>query len=95
MVDIYLLILMTLSVRFFIIDFKLLAPVWEVLKTYSDLIKTWHECAFCNGYWIGLAIGSVALYPNILFIIGFAIASGFLSFVFNLIMQALIKYINS
>ncbi|MDQ0166605.1 ABC-type polysaccharide/polyol phosphate export permease [Bacillus horti] len=95
MASIYELLLFTLSIRFFLIDFKLLKPLRDEASTRWPLLLVWLQCPFCNGFWIGLILALVNYNFNPLPSIAFALTSGFISFLVYLLTQALVKYVNS
>ncbi|MFB6355965.1 MAG: hypothetical protein ABEJ65_05565 [bacterium] len=67
----------SLAIRFFLFEMGLFGPVRDFLRRRIPLMDKLMECAFCSGFWVGLAMfgagrgWSLLVIPNAL-LVGYA-----------------------
>lgn len=63
-------LLLVLSIRFFLFDFKLFKNIREKLKPKNYFFKKLFTCTFCQGFWCGMIIYLVEHQLTSLFTLG-------------------------
>ncbi len=83
-------ILVSLGLRFFVIDFISTEGIREWLIKKHRLIAKWFGCAFCNGFWIGGFV-TICFQGLSLHVLWYCLAIGYISFLIDLVQKKLIK----
>lgn len=90
------LLLLALSIRFFLFNFILFAGVREYLRTKGYVFNKLFSCPFCQGFWCGLGVflatyGISLQVSYLLFLLSFGFVSAYLGLLTTVVFYPLIE----
>ncbi len=84
-------LLFTLSIRFFVFDFILFKRCREILKTKSYFFRKLFSCTYCQGFWFGLAVSWSGNSSSFWYSLKFGFISAIITFTWTVFMESFIK----